>query len=77
MLTLEKTDIEQRLHLDEDRIPEFKQIRFRGDHPVESQPDVVADKLAKYANTSGGVVSFDVTDEGKVQGKTREPVTKP
>ena len=76
MVKLEKTEIEFQLQLGEDSNWEFKQIKFRGDRPVEPKADAIADELAAYANTSGGVVLFGVTDSGNVQDMTREQLTK-
>ncbi len=76
MVKLEKTEIEFQLQLGEDSNWEFKQIKFRGDRPVQPKVDAIADELASYANASGSVVLFGVTDSGNVQDITREQLTK-
>ena len=64
-------DIARRLHLGEDSRWEFKQIAFRGDRPVKPRSRDLADELAAFANTNGGVMLCGVTDAGEVQGFTR------
>ena len=64
-------DIARRLPLGEDSRWEFKQIAFRGDRPVEPRARDLADELAAFANSNGGVMLCGVTDAGEVQGLTR------
>ena len=70
-MTVRDDDIRQRLRLGEDSRWEFKQIEFRGDRPVSPRPDDLADELAAFANTRGGVLVCGVTDAGEVQGMSR------
>ncbi|MCY3805355.1 MAG: putative DNA binding domain-containing protein [bacterium] len=65
-------DIRSRLRLGEDSGWEFKQVEFRGSRPVRRQRDDWADEIAAFANASGGVVLLGVTDDGEVQGMTRD-----
>ncbi len=60
------------MRLGEDSRWEFKQFSFRGSRPVSPDSDDLADELAAFANGNGGVLLCGVTDDGKVQGMTRE-----
>jgi len=64
-------EIRQRLRLGEDSFWEFKGIEFSGDRPRSPRRDDLADELAAFANTGGGVMLCGVTDDGDVQGMTR------
>ena len=64
-------DVRRQLRLGEDSRWEFKQIEFRGDRPVSPRRDDLADELAAFANTRGGVLVCGVTDDGEVQGMSR------
>ena len=65
-------DVRRQLRLGEDSRWEFKQIEFRDDRPVNPRRDDLADELAAFANTRGGVLVCGVTDDGEVQGMSRE-----
>lgn len=65
-------DLERRLRLGEDNGWEFKEVAFRGDRINRQQRDSWADSIVAFANASGGVLLIGVTDEGAVQGMTRE-----
>ena len=65
-------EIERRLRLGEDSRWEFKQIEFAGDRPTRPRRDELADEIAAFANKSGGVLLCGVTDDGEVQGMSRE-----
>lgn len=65
-------EILQRLRLGEDSGWEFKEIRFSGNRPVAPKRKVWADAIAALANASGGALLCGVTDEGEVQGMSRE-----
>jgi len=67
-------EIRQRLRLGEDSYWEFKGIEFSGDRPRRPRRDDLADELAAFANTGGGVMLCGVTDGGEVQGMTRRQV---
>ena len=64
-------EIRQRLRLGEDNAWEFKQIEFRGNHPVRPSRDDLADEIGAFTNAAGGVLLCGVTDAGMVQGMTR------
>ena len=65
-------DIKRQMRLGEDSHWEFKEIEFAGVVPKRPRRDDLADELAAFANTDGGVVLCGVTDSGDVQGMSRE-----
>lgn len=65
-------DIKRQIRLGEDSHWEFKEIVFAGDKPKMPSRDDLADELAAFANTDGGVILCGVTDIGEVQGMSRE-----
>ena len=65
-------DIKRQMRLGEDSHWEFKEIEFAGNAPRSPRRDDLADELAAFANTDGGVVLCGVTDSGDVQGMSRE-----
>ena len=65
-------DIKRQMRLGEDSHWEFKEIGFAGNVPRSPRRDDLADELAAFANTNGGVVLCGVTDSGDVQGMSRE-----
>ena len=65
-------DIRRQMRLGEDSHWEFKEIEFAGDVPRSPRRDDIADELAAFANTDGGVVLCGVTNGGDVQGMSRE-----
>ena len=65
-------DIRRQMRLGEDSHWEFKEIEFAGNFPRSSRRGDLADELAAFANTDGGVVLCGVTDSGDVQGMSRE-----
>ncbi len=64
-------DIRRQIRLGEDSHWEFKEIGFAGNVPRSPRRDDIADELAAFANTDGGVVLCG-TDSGDVQGMSRE-----
>ena len=64
-------DIARQLRLGEDSGWEFKQIEFSGNRPKSPRRDDLADEIAAFANSDGGVLLCGVTDPGVVQGMTR------
>ena len=64
-------DISRQLRLGEDSGWEFKQIEFAGDRPKSPRRDDLADEIAAFANSDGGVLLCGVTDRGDVQGMSR------
>ncbi len=65
-------EIRSRLRLGEDSGWEFKEVEFRGSRPARDHRDDWADEVAAFANASGGVLLFGVTDGGEVPGMSRE-----
>ena len=65
-------EIERQIRLGEDNHWEFKEIVFAGNVPKGPRRDDLADELAAFANTDGGVLLCGVTDSGDVQGMSRE-----
>ena len=64
------------LQLGEDSRWEFKQIEFAGSRPRRPSRDDLADEIAAFANANGGVLLCSVTDEGEVQGMSREQIVE-
>ena len=64
-------DIARQLRLGEDSGWEFKQIEFSGNRPTSPRRDDLADEIAAFANSDGGVLLCGVTDQGVVQGMSR------
>ena len=64
--------IARQLRLGEDGYWEFKQIEFRANRPTAPKRDDLADEIAAFANAGGGVLLCGVTDDGEVQGMSRE-----
>lgn len=65
-------DIALQLRLGEDSRWGFKQIEFSGSRPKSPSRSDLADEIAAFANTDGGVLLCGVTDRGDVQGLSRE-----
>ena len=65
-------EIRRQMRLGEDSHWEFKEIEFAGNEPKRPRRADLADELAAFANTDGGVVLCGVTDSGDVQGMSRE-----
>ena len=65
-------DIKRQMRLGEDSRWEFKEIEFVGNVPRSPRRNDLADELAAFANTDGGVILCGVTDSGAVQGMSRE-----
>lgn len=67
-MTITDSELRRRLRLGEDSGWEFKQIEFSGDHPASPKRDDLADEMAAFANSNGGILLCGVTDDGKIQG---------
>ena len=65
-------DIARQLRLGEDSDWEFKQIEFSGSRPTGPSRNVLAEEIAAFANSDGGVLLCGVSDDGSVQGMSRE-----
>ena len=71
-MTIRDENIRQQLRLGEDSRWEFKQIEFSGDTPTSPRRDDLADELGAFANAGGGVLLCGVSDDGRIQGMSRE-----
>ena len=71
-MNFSEEEIKRQIRLGEDSHWEFKEIVFAGDVPKSPSRDDLADELAAFANTEGGVVLCGVTDSGDVQGMSRK-----
>ena len=65
-------EIRRQIRLGEDSRWEFKAIEFAGNAPRSPRRNDLANELAAFTNTDGGVVLCGVTDSGNVQGMSRE-----
>ena len=65
-------ELKRQMRLGEDSHWEFKEIAFAGNEPKGPRRAELADELAAFANTDGGVVLCGVTDSGDVRGMSRE-----
>lgn len=65
-------DIRQRLELGEDSRWEFKQVEFAGSRPTSPSRDDLAAEMIALANSNGGRLLIGVTDDGLLQGISRE-----
>ena len=64
-------EIKRQIRLGEDSHWEFKEIVFAENVPKSPRRDDLADEIAAFANTDGGVLLCGVTDSGDVQGMSR------
>ena len=64
-------DIKRQMRLGEDSHWEFKEIVFSENKPKSPSRADLADELAAFANSDGGVILCGVTDNGDVQGMSR------
>lgn len=71
-MTIPDQDIRQQLRRGEDSRWGFKQIEFRGDVPASPRREDIADELIAFANADGGVLLCGVSDDGRIQGMSRE-----
>ena len=71
-MTYSDEDITLQLQLGEDSQWEFKQIDFSGTRPRSPSRNDLADEIAAFANSEGGVLLCGVTDTGDVQNLSRE-----
>lgn len=65
-------DIRQRLVLGEDSQWEFKQVELAGSRLTSPSRDDLADEMIAFANANGGTILLGVTDDGHLQGLSRE-----
>lgn len=74
MVVISDAEIRQRLRLGEDSAWEFKQVEFNGNRPTSPRREELADEMAAFANSNGGILLCGVTDEGQLQGMSKEQV---
>ena len=72
MTNFSDEEIGRQLRLGEDSAWEFKRIEFAGARLRGPRPDDLADEIAAFANSDGGVLLCGVTDDGNVPGMSRE-----
>ncbi len=73
-MTYSDEDIRRQLQLGEDSMWEFKAVGFSGNDLKRPRRDDLADSIAAFANADGGVLLCGVTDDGEVQGMSREQI---
>ncbi len=73
-MTYSDEEIKHQLQLGEDSMWEFKAVGFSGNDLKRPRRDDLADSIAAFANTDGGVLLCGVTDDGEVQGMSREQI---
>lgn len=64
-------EIRSQLGLGEDGYWEFKETRFSGNKLKGPKQDDLADELAAFSNSNGGIMLCGVTDDGEVQDMDR------
>ena len=60
------------MRLGEDSRWEFKAVEFAGNRPASPCRNDWADEISAFANADGGVLLCGVTDDGDIQGMSRE-----
>ena len=58
-----KMELLEKIRLGESSYLEYKEVRFRGDRVSGPSRDDLADELAAFANSRGGVFVFGVDDK--------------
>ena len=69
---IQDEDIRRQLRLGEDSKWEFKQIEFRGNKPTSPRRNDLADELGAFGNADGGILLCGVSDDGTIQGMSRD-----
>ncbi len=75
-MTYSEEEIRHQLRLAEDSNWEFKAFEFAGNKPRNPNRNDLADEIAAFANADGGVLLCGVTDDGEVQGMSREQIVE-
>ena len=75
-MTYSDEEIRRHLQLAEDSHWEFKAVQFAGSRPRSPSREDLADEVAAFANADGGVLLCGVTDDGEVQGMSREQIVE-
>ena len=73
-MTYSDEEIRRHLQLAEDSHWEFKAVQFAGSRPRSPSREDLADEVAAFANADGGVLLCGVTDDGEVQGMSRDQI---
>ena len=69
---IQEEDIRRQLRLGEDSQWEFKQVEFHGNTPTSPRRSDLADELGAFGNADGGIMLCGVSDDGTIQGMSRE-----
>ena len=75
-MTYSDEEIRRQLQLAEDSTWEFKEVEVAGNRPRSPSRADLADEVAAFANADGGVILCGVTDDGEVQGMSREQIVE-
>lgn len=67
-----RSELLEKIRLGEDSFLELKEVRFAGEKVRGPAQDDLADELAGFANSAGGVLLLGVTDGGEVVGMPLE-----
>lgn len=73
-MTYGEAALRHQIRLGEDSLREFKQVKLAGRRLENSGRDDLADEIAAFANAKGGVLLCGVTDQGDVQGLSRDQI---
>ena len=69
-------EVRRQIRLGEDSLREFKQIKIAGGRLESPKRDDLADEIAAFANAKGGKLWCGVTDQGDVQGLSRDEIVR-
>ncbi|MCE2422573.1 MAG: ATP-binding protein [Gemmatimonadetes bacterium] len=69
-------EVRRQIRLGEDSLWEFKQIKIAGGRLESPKRDDLADEIAAFANAKGGKLLCGVTDQGDVQGLSRDEIVR-
>ena len=73
-MTYSDEEVRRQLQLGEDSNWEFKAVEFASNVPRSPRRDDLADEIAAFANTDGGVLLCGVTDEGEIHDMSRDQI---
>ena len=71
-MSYSQEELRDLLERGEDNRCEFKEVDFRGTKPTAAQRDQWADEIVAFSNATGGLLLLGATDDGQVQGISRE-----
>ena len=75
-MTFSEEEVRHQIRLGEDSCREFKRIKLAGGRLTSPRRDDLADEIAALANARGGLLLCGVTDQGKIQGLSRDEATR-